>query len=248
MRDIDTIYELLKKKLAGGLSVVLPVYNEEKNIEGVANSILAYLPKISDDFEIIIVNDGSTDRSREIIDLVAARHKEIIPINHERNRGYGATLATGFRNSKKRFIFFMDSDDQFRISDLSKLVYFIDDYDIVAGIRNERRDPLIRDINGTVFNFVMKFLFKVPIIDIDCAFKLFRREVVDEMTFCTTGALINTEIFVKAKLRGKKITFVGIEHYPRTRGRQTGAAPKVVIRALWEVVLLLKDVQKMRAR
>ena len=234
-------------KLPGGLSIVLPAYNEEHNIGKTLNSILEYIPKITEDFEIIVVNDGSTDNTADILNDFASRHEQIIGIAHEKNRGYGAALKSGFEKVAKEFIFFMDSDGQFDITDLTKLLYFIGEYDIVSGIRMERKDPLLRDINGTIFNFAMKFIFGIPITDVDCAFKLFRRDVLKRINLCTNGALINTEIFIKAKRNHKRIMLVGVEHYPRLMGKQSGASLKVIIRAIGEIFILMRNLKEERS-
>lgn len=225
-------------RLTGSLSLVLPAHNEEGNIEVVVNQALAALPRFTDDFEIIVVNDGSKDRTGEIIEALARRDARVKPIHHKVNRGYGGALTSGFKASTGDYVMFMDSDRQFDINDLALLTPFAGRFDIIAGFRKERNDPIHRRINALVFNLAVRTLFGIHLYDIDCAFKLFRGELIRSMELTAPGALINTEIQAKARRQGATLEQVGVNHYPRIAGTATGGNWRVIARAMKETLLL----------
>ncbi len=225
-------------RLTGSLSLILPAHNEEGNIEVVVNQSLAALPRFTDDFEIIVVNDGSKDRTREIIEALARRDARVKPTHHKVNRGYGGALTTGFKASTGDYVMFMDADRQFDINDLALLTPFANRFDIVAGFRKERHDPIHRRINALVFNLAVRTLFGIHLYDIDCAFKLFRGDLIRSMELTAPGALINTEIQAKARRQGATLEQVGVNHYPRVAGTATGGSWRVIARAMKETLLL----------
>lgn len=220
------------------ISLVLPSHNEEGNIEPVVRAGLEVLPTVADDYEILIVDDGSRDRTSEIADRLMARDTHVRVIHHPKNRGYGHAWRTGIDAARGDWIFFMDSDRQFDVVDVRKLALNADGYDIVTGYRIARRDPYYRFVVGSCFNVLVKALFNVHLRDIDCGFKMFRSSLLKAMVLESPGALINTEIHAKANMAGARLLEVGINHYPRTVGRQSGTKPKVMLRALWEIVRL----------
>ena len=225
-------------RLPGSLSLVLPAYNEEANIGAVVREALATLPKFSDDFEIIVVDDGSRDRTAQVVAELAKNAPGVRLQRHARNRGYGAALATGFRATRGDFVMFMDADRQFDIRDLRLLTPFAAEYDIVAGFRMERSDPFHRRVFAEVFNVSIRALFGVHLRDIDCAFKLFRGDLLRGMELSAPGALINTEIQAKARRQGARLEQVGVHHYPRVAGEATGGSPRVILRAMRETLAL----------
>jgi glycosyltransferase involved in cell wall biosynthesis len=225
-------------RLPGSLSLVLPAFNEEANIDVVVKDALATLPHFTDDFEIIVVDDGSRDRTAEIVSRLAASDQRVRLVQHRRNRGYGAALATGFRATRGDSVMFMDADRQFDIRDLRLLTPFAAEYDIVAGFRMERSDPLHRRIFAELFNVSVRVLFGVHLRDIDCAFKLFRGDLLRGMELTAPGALINTEIQAKARRQKARLQQVGVHHYPRIAGEATGGSPRVILRAMRETLTL----------
>jgi glycosyltransferase involved in cell wall biosynthesis len=225
------------------LSVFLPCYNEQDNIERVVKSALDVLTALKIDFEIIIVNDGSKDKTGEIADRIAAENKHIKVVHHRTNRGYGAALQSGFKAASKEFVFYTDGDGQFDIEELPLLFKYAPDYDIVTGYRINRQDNLIRKINAFCWTTMVNLLFGMKIKDIDCAFKFYKRSIFDDIKIKSTGALINTEIFARAKRKGYKIFQFGVHHYPRTAGKQTGAKLKVILRAFKELFVLYKQIK-----
>jgi hypothetical protein len=225
-------------RLPGSLSLVLPAFNEEANIEAVVQDSLATLPAFVDVYEIIVVDDGSRDRTGEIVARLAAGSNCVRLVSHERNRGYGSALISGFDASTGDFVMFMDADRQFDIRDLRLLVPFAGEYDVVAGFRMERSDPLHRRVLAEMFNVSVRMLFGVHLRDIDCAFKLFRGDLLRELPLTAPGALINTEIQAKARRQGASLQQVGVHHYPRIAGEATGGSPRVIVRAVGETLAL----------
>ena len=225
-------------RIPGSLSLVLPAYNEEPNIGAVVQASLSTLPIFTDAFEIIVVDDGSRDKTGTIVEEIARREPRVRLVRHERNRGYGAALTSGFRVSTGDFVMFMDADRQFDIGDLRLLAPFAEEYDIVAGFRMERSDPIHRRIFAEAFNVVVRILFGVHLRDIDCAFKLFRGDLLRSLPLTAPGALINTEIQAKARRQGARLQQVGVHHYPRIAGTPTGGSPRVIVRAMGETLLL----------
>lgn len=220
------------------LSIFFPCFNEEPNVERVALGALAVARRISDDYEIIIVNDGSSDRTGEIADRLSRQYPEIRVVHHERNKGYGAALQSGFKSARKELVFYTDGDGQFNIEEITKLLPLIEEYDIVSGYRINRRDPMIRKVNAFLWGTLVNLLFKFKISDVDSAFKLYRREIFDQITMESQGALIDTEVLAKARAKGFTITEVGVTHYPRQAGEQTGAKLTVIIKAFKELFKL----------
>lgn len=220
------------------LSLILPAHNEEDNLEAVTYDALATLPTIFRDWEIVIVNDGSTDATPRIADRLAEDHPQVRVVHHPRNRGYGAALRSGFAAAQGDRIMFMDADRQFDIREIAKLAPHVDDYDLVVGYRLQRRDPWPRVALGASFNTLVKVLFGVWVRDIDCGFKIFRADLLRSFDLQAPGALLNTEILALSRRRGATMREVGVNHYPRQGGVQSGGSPRVVLRALGETVRL----------
>lgn len=225
-------------RLPAGLSLILPAHNEEANIEHVVDDALAVLPDFTDDFEIIVVNDGSRDATRDIVETLARRHPVVRTVNHPVNRGYGAAVTSGIKASTRPFVMFMDADRQFRIEDLADLSPFVGAFDVVAGFRMERHDPLHRRLFAEIFNVTVRVLFGVHLRDIDCAFKVFRGDMVRSLDLSAPGALINTEMQAKLRRMGATLQQVGVSHYPRIAGHATGGSPRVILRAMGETLVL----------
>ena len=222
----------------GSFSLVLPAHNEEENIEPVVRRALDVLPAYFDSIEIIVVDDGSRDRTGEIIDRLATEDSRVRPIHHKKNRGYGGALTSGFEASTGDHVMFMDADRQFDIVDIERLYPFIPTHEIVAGFRMMRQDELHRRVFAEIFNLVARVLFGVHLRDIDCAFKIFEGDLVRSLQLSSPGALINTEIQAKARRQGARLQQVGVRHFPRIAGEATGGNPRVIARAMKETVVL----------
>ena len=226
------------------ISVVTPVYNGEASIAELCRRLSEVLPQIATEYEIILVNDGSRDRTGAILDGLTGEFPRLRPQHHPQNRGYGAALRTGFAAATKRFVFYMDGDGQFDIRDLDLLLPLVtDDTHIVTGYRIERRDPFIRRLNAKLFGgWLVRILLNVRVRDLNCAFKIIPKRVLDDITLESTGALINAEMYGRAVRRGYGIKEVGVHHYPRTAGVQTGAHPLVIVRAFYDLVRLRQKI------
>ncbi len=225
-------------RIPGSFSLVLPAHNEQENIGPVIRRAVEVLPHIVDTFEIIVVDDGSRDRTAEVVTALATEDPHVRLIRHPKNLGYGGAVTTGIEASTGDFVMFMDSDRQFDIADLRLLSSFVGEYDIVAGFRLERNDPLHRRVFAEIFNVVVRLLFGVHLRDIDCAFKVFRGDLVRGLRLESPGALINTEMQAKLRRQGASLMQVGVHHYPRIAGEATGGNPRVILRAMRETLAL----------
>lgn len=218
------------------LSVFFPCHNEEGNVENLTKRCQDYLPKIADDFEIIIVNDGSKDRTKEIADRLASEDPRVRPIHHEVNKGYGGALQSGFEAAKHPYVFFTDGDGQFAIEDLEPFAKAIlEGADAAVGYRINRKDPLHRRLNAWAWTSLVNLLFSLKIRDVDCAYKLIRRDKLEGLTLKSEGALISTELLARLRKRGCKFVELPVEHHARTAGEQSGGNPLVILRAFKEL-------------
>lgn len=211
-------------------------------MEPLTQKAIEVLDRIGGDYEIIIVDDGSIDRTGAIADRLAAENGRIRVVHHPVNGGYGAALQSGFRAATKELVFYTDGDGQFDLDELPPLLPLISRFDIVSGYRINRQDGWMRKLNAFCWGRLVRLLFDLPYKDIDCAFKLYRRSLFDGMELLSTGALIDTEILARAKRKGCTITQVGVHHYPRIAGKATGARLSVILRAFRELLKLRKQI------
>jgi len=228
------------------ISVFLPSHNEEGNVERVVRSYLAELPRVAEDFEIIVVDDGSRDRTGEIAERLAAEDSHVKVVRHPTNKGYGGAVISGIRAATKQYVLLCDGDGQFDPSDLERLTPFVPEYDVVAGHRVRRADPLMRRINGKAWTTLVRVLLGITISDIDCGFKLFKREKLDGMDLRAHGAMISTELMARLAGRNAKVKEVDVKHLPRLTGEQSGANLKVVARAFKELIALYRELRAER--
>jgi glycosyltransferase involved in cell wall biosynthesis len=211
------------------ISAVLPAYDEEENIEKATRDMAAVLGSLDlRDWEVIIVDDGSKDRTGEICDRLVAEDPQHIRVFHHRpNRGYAEALKTGFTSARHQLIFYTDSDNQFDVKEMKRLLPLIEDADIVCGFRIYRFDPLTRLILSWGFNLLVRIMFRINVRDIDCAFKLFRRGVFDKVAIESKKFFVDAEVLAKAKYYGFRLVEIGVRHYPRPAGRSTVRASHV---------------------
>jgi glycosyltransferase involved in cell wall biosynthesis len=216
------------------VSLVLPAHNEAANLTQVIGGARRVLARVTDRFEIVVVDDGSRDETAAI----AAGFPEVRVVRHERNRGYGAALRSGFAAARLPWVAFMDADGQFDPEDLSRLLDARDGVDFVAGYRSPRHDPALRRVLGAIWTALVCLLFRLRVRDVDCALKLFRKPALDALPLETSGACINAEILARARLEGFRMRQIPVRHLPRRAGRSSGANPRVIARALREIVAL----------
>jgi glycosyltransferase involved in cell wall biosynthesis len=211
-----------KNPLAESLTVVLPAYNEEDNIERIITRSLEVLPEMVGEWEIIVVDDGSRDRTGEIAaGFVDEHYPNVRLLRHPANQGYGAAIRSGFRRARYGLVFYTDSDNQFDIAELRYALPMMADVDVLCGFRVYRYDTPARLILSWVYNLLVRILFHVPVRDVDCAFKIFRREVIDKITIETDNFFVDTELMAKVRKWNFRITEKGVRHYPRTAGETT---------------------------
>jgi glycosyltransferase involved in cell wall biosynthesis len=217
------------------LSIILPVLNEERSIENVIRNIFDLIPGYIEEFEVIVVDAGSTDNTTRIIEGLKLSGLDLKSLSHERNMGFGTAVSSGIKLSEKKWIFIMDSDGQFQMDDFSALWAKRHSYDFILGFRKKRKDNLYRLLLGRLGNLIACLLLKKRVIDINCGFKLFNGEELRSLSLCSSGGLINLEIVYKL-FENKKSRFLQfpISHYQRKYGRETGGGFKTVLRILFE--------------
>ena len=225
------------------ISVFFPCYNEQQNVVRTVENAREVLEKIGADLEIIIINDGSSDETGHIADELAGRDSRIKVVHHRRNLGYGAALQSGFGAATKELVFYTDGDGQFDMNEMPPLLPLMEEYDIISCYRLNRRDSVIRKINAWCWTKLVCLLFGLKLRDIDCAFKLYKREIFEHIELTSTGALIDAEILARAARKGYRIAQQGVHHYPRTAGSQTGAKFRVISRAFKELFELRRRIR-----
>jgi glycosyltransferase involved in cell wall biosynthesis len=218
------------------LSWFFPAHNEEANVAALVDEALAALPALADQFEIVIVDDGSRDATPRLADDLEAAHPGVVrAIHHPTNLGYGAALRTGFRSSRYELVAFTDGDRQFRVADLGRLTERLaqpDAPDVVVGFRIRRADPLVRTVYARLYRLANRIFFGLRVRDVDCACKLFRRDALAGVRVESGGAFFSAELLIKLGARRRRIAEVGVPHFPRVAGSPTGAKPSVILRAV----------------
>ena len=218
-----------------GLSIVLPAYNEAESIATAVDRALATLREVARQYEVIVVNDGSRDRTAEVVQELARQQYPCVRLlNHIQNRGYGAALRTGFGHARYGLVFFTDSDNQFDIAELKYFLPLMEGYDIATGFRVYRYDSVLRCIVSWCYNRLVNVLFRLKVRDVDCAFKLFRKEVLNKITIECDNFFVSTELLAKARKWNFRIVEKGVRHYPRMAG-ETTVRPSDVPRTLREI-------------
>lgn len=207
---------------SGGISIVLPARDEVANIVAAVERSLAVAERLASRCEVIVVDDGSSDGTGQAVEALAERHyPNVRLVTHSANQGYGAALRSGFARARFELVFFTDSDNQFDIAELENFVPLMANHDLVAGFRINRDDPFIRSVYSWSYNRLVGVLFGLGVRDVNCAFKLMRREVVEQITIECNNFFVNTELLAKARRGDFRIAEVGVHHYPRTAGQTT---------------------------
>ncbi|HOX96131.1 MAG TPA: glycosyltransferase family 2 protein [Candidatus Woesebacteria bacterium] len=217
------------------LSVFLPAYNEEANLERTVKNVVENLQKNISTWEVVIVDDGSKDNTGKIANKLAKADKRISVIHHHPNRGYGGAFKSGLYGCKYPWISFIDSDGQFNFKDITDFLNTQKKTgaDMVIGFYLDRKVHLTRKMNSKIWQFFVWLLFGLNVRDIDCGFKLISKKVVDTIPHLESerGAFISSEFLIKAKKAGFKIVEIGVHHYPRKFGEATGAKLNVIIQS-----------------
>lgn len=229
------------------LSMVFPAYNEQDNVDRLVRDADTVGRKIfGDAYEIIIVDDGSKDETPVMLKNLQNEFPKLVVYTHSPNKGYTAALRTGFTHARKDLIFYSDADNQFDLNEIPILLEHVDQNDIVCGYRNPRVDPWIRIFVSRCFNILSHSIFRFPVRDVDCAFKIFRREVFDRITITSENFMVDTEIMAKAVLFNMRVTEVGVTHLPRQAGETTVKPGDVfkTLRGMWTLWTQLREMKK----
>lgn len=221
------------------LSVVLPCFNEQENIENTVRDVASWFSQEGKEGEVIVVNDGSTDGTREVLEHLMQQVPVLRVVHHEANKGYGASVTTGCDAAAGEAIVFMDSDGQFKAQDISLLLHLLQEVGFVSGIRKRRADPLNRKLNAWLYGALVRLMLGIRVKDLNCGLKAFTKTVWQQVhPVYATGALLNAEMFLLLKEKGISFAEVEVGHYPRTAGKQTGANLQVIIgmfKELWKL-------------
>jgi glycosyltransferase involved in cell wall biosynthesis len=210
------------------ISIVLPAYNECENIPIVVGRVLEKMSTLVDSFEVVLVDDGSRDATREAaMELVEEHYPTVRLTVHDVNRGYGAAIRTGFAHARGDLVFYTDSDNQFDVGDLEHFLPLMDAWDLIVGFRVYRYDTVLRSLLSWIYNRIVRVLFRVRVRDVDCAFKLFRREVLEKITIESNDFFVDAELVAKARKWNFRLLEKGVRHYPRVAGETTVRASDI---------------------
>jgi glycosyltransferase involved in cell wall biosynthesis len=226
------------------LTFFFPAYNEAENIERTVELALSQVGPLVPSIEVLAIDDGSTDRTPELADALAAADPRV-RVHHQPNRGYGGAIKAGFEEARGELICFSDGDLQFDLREMSRLLERLADerkpVDAVIGYRIKRRDPFHRIFIAKTYNAIVSVAFGLRVRDIDCAMKLFRREVFDGLRLDAEGPFLSAELLIKLRARGVRFAQVGVNHFPRAAGQNTGASFRKILRTFRDLARLRWD-------
>ena len=221
------------------ISVFFPCYNDSNTIGDLVVEAERQLRQLTDDYEIIVVNDGSTDASADVLRELAARIPRLTVITHERNRGYGGALRSGFGAATKELVFYTDGDGQYDVSELPVLLMLLtDDTDFVNGIKMTRQDPSYRVHAGNIHQFCMRWLFWLPIHDVDCDYRLIRRRILEGVQLRSNSGSICVELVKHAQRAGAGFREVSVHHYARKWGQSQFFKPGRIIKTYLHIAVI----------
>ncbi len=219
------------------LSCVVPAYNEARNIEGVVRDLLRAARRVAPRaHEVIVVDDGSVDGTGDVIDALARAEPSVRALHHPENRGVAAATRDGLVAARHDWILYVDGDGQFDAADLDRLAPLAAAADVVAGVRAERADPAHRRLNAALYNRLLRLLFRLPVRDVNCAFKLLRRERLPTLDCRSDSAFFLAELLIRADRAGLRFAEAPVTHRPRRFETPSGARPSVVVPALVDAV------------
>lgn len=217
------------------ISYVFPMFNEIDNIEQMVLSTMAVTDTITSDYEIVVVDDASTDGSGELIDKLARKYPKIRPIHHPVNRKLGGALKTGFYNAKNDLIIYIDSDLPIDLNDIKLALPMIEEADVVIGYRLMRTESIRRKVQSKIYNWIIRLLFGLKVKDVNFAFKVFKREILEKVTLHSEGSFIDAELLIEAQRFGYKIKEIGLMYYPRSAGESKLSGLGVIMKILREM-------------
>ncbi len=217
------------------VSAVLPAFNEAANLEQTIRDLAPVLRRACTAFEIIVVNDGSSDRTVAVAAKVAATIPDVVVLDHPQNRGYGAALRTGFAAARREWILLLDADGQFDPQEIPRFLTALQGADLILGYREKRADPFHRRLYAICWSVLIRGLLRVRIRDLNCGFKLMRTALVQSLDLTAEGAFISPELLAKAYQQGARTVEIPVTHRPRRHGRQSGGDVRVLLRAFYEL-------------
>ena len=222
-----------------GISVFFPAYNDARSIGKLVEDAFEILPGLTDTFEVIVVNDGSPDETREVLEALQTKYRALRVVEHETNRGYGGALRSGFRAARYELVFYTDGDGQYDVRELVKLHPLLtDEVDVVNGYKIERTDKMNRKVIGGFYNQLAHFLFSLPIRDVDCDFRLIRRAILGTINLYSTSGSICVELVYKLRKAGAVFEETGVNHYARQYGKSQFFTVRRVSKTLFDFFLL----------
>ena len=224
------------KKLKS-ISAFFPMYNDEGSVELMYKRLKKVLGKVASDYEIIMVDDCSPDNSGEIADKIARKDKKVRVIHHEKNKGYGGALKSGFYNAKKEWVFYTDGDAQYDVAELEKLVPFANEYDVVTGYKINRADGWYRNFVSLAYNIFVRIFFNLKTKDVDCDFRLMKRKIFDRLNLVTDGSSFDLEMMKKIQDEKFTIKNIPVNHYDRIHGTSTAFKPARIIKTIKELIV-----------
>jgi glycosyltransferase involved in cell wall biosynthesis len=220
------------------LTVSLPAYNEQDNIGPMVDLVRQQVGPLVERLEVIVVDDGSVDRTAEVVEAISREDPRVRLVRHPVNLGYGAAVYDGVWAASQAYVFFTDSDRQFSLEELPRFMARLTEADMVIGYRYARSDPWFRRLFGQGWSWLVNLMFGYTARDVDCAYKIFSRAVIDTVDVDSRGATFSAEFLVRAKRAGFRIVEEPVSHHPRVAGSQTGANPRVILRAFRELARL----------
>jgi glycosyltransferase involved in cell wall biosynthesis len=223
-------------KKSESLSIFFPCYNDEKSIGKLVEHSFSVAENLSNDYEVIVIDDGSTDNSREVLKKLKQKYKNLKLVFHNRNKGYGGALISGFKTASKDLIFYTDGDGQYDVSELPLLHQLMSkDVSFVNGMKMARNDPTYRIIIGNLYSFVIRWAFWLPVYDVDCDFRLIRKEIVKKIDLKITSGAICVELVKKAEEVGAVFRQVSVHHYERQHGTSQFFRVEKLLKTFYEL-------------
>jgi glycosyltransferase involved in cell wall biosynthesis len=218
------------------ISFFCPAYHDEKNLPRLIPHVYKFLSEISDKFEIIIVEDGSPDKTGQIADELAKQFKNIRVIHHSKNLGYGATLKDGFMAARYDYVMYTDGDFQYDVNEFKPVIHFLAEYDILSGYVTKKAVTFRRVIQSFVYNLLIRIMFFVNLKDANCSMKIYKKKVLDAIEIKSDSAFIDTEMLIKARRKGFKIKQFPVRHYKRDSGLASGSRPSVIVDTIKDMI------------
>ena len=218
------------------VSFFCPAYHDEKNLPKLIPKVAKFLQEITNKYEIIIVEDGSPDKTGEVADFLAKKFKNVRVIHHEKNMGYGGALKDGFENAKYDYVMYTDGDNQYDVNEFKRAISLLKDADVVSGYAKKKAVNFRRKLQSIVFNTAVMALFSIYIKDINCSMKIYKMRVLKNINIKSFSAFIDAEMIIKAKRNGFKIAQFPVTHYPRSNGIEGGSKISVIMPTVKDMI------------